>query len=96
LSAATLSGISLRAYWRTISGTHHLADAVAGEVDADGQPGAGVGDWLDQDLDSRPDRAVYTPDAPGLRRVDVHELVDGRLAPPMRRVVTHLAPTAGD
>src|SRR6266700_4074314 len=44
-----------------------FADAVAGEVDADGQPGAGVGHWLDQDLDSRPDRAVYTPHVPGLR-----------------------------
>src|SRR6516225_2014478 len=55
-----------------------LADAVAGEVDADGEPGAGVGHWLDQDIDSRPDRAIYAPHAPGLRRVDMHELGCGR------------------
>jgi hypothetical protein len=27
---------------------------VTGEVDADGQPGAGAGQRLDQDIDSRP------------------------------------------
>src|SRR5580700_1467093 len=47
-----------------------LADAVTGEVDADGQPGAGVGHWLDQDIDSRPDRPVYAPHTPGPGRVD--------------------------
>src|SRR5579859_1516879 len=41
-----------------------LADAVTGEVDADGQPGAGAGHWLDQDVDSRPNRAVGAPARP--------------------------------
>src|SRR6185437_2332637 len=52
-------------------GYQELADAVAGEVHADRQPGAGVGEWLDLDVDGGPDRAVSALDAPRAGRVDV-------------------------
>ena len=77
-------------------GYQDLADAGAGEVDADCQPGAGVGQRLDQDLDGRrigPLTPCTLQVLGGSMWVSLD--VDGRLAPPIRRVVTHLAPTAG-
>ena len=40
---------------------------MAGEVDADGQPGAEVGDRLDKDVDGRPDRPVSAAEPDGMR-----------------------------
>jgi hypothetical protein len=73
-----------------------LADAVTSEVDADSQPGPGAGHRLDQDIDRRRmgPSMPRTPQVLG-GSICVSSAVDGRLAPPMRRVVTHFAPTAG-
>jgi hypothetical protein len=43
-----LVGISVRASRRTISGISKLADAVAGEVDGDGQAGSMSGQGFDE------------------------------------------------
>ena len=71
-------GISLRASRRTISGTRIFPMPWPVKstlmVSREREPVTGS----DQDVDSRPDRAVYAPHAPGPGRVDVHELGSGR------------------
>ena len=55
-----------------------------------------VAERFDGEVDGGPDRSVDAVDAPGFGWVDVGESeVDDRLAPPMRRVVRHRAPTWG-
>src|ERR1041384_1049552 len=53
-----------------------LPDAVAGEVNTDGQLRTAGVDWFDGDLDDGADRPIDPAHAPGLRRVDVRDLRD--------------------
>jgi hypothetical protein len=45
-------------------GDEEFADAMAFEVDGDGQPGPGLGEWFDGEVDRGPDRSVNPVDAP--------------------------------
>jgi hypothetical protein len=67
-----------------------LADAVAFEVDRDGDPGAHVRERCDADVDERTDRSVDSAHAPGARRsARTTSEVLARLAKPILRAVTH-------
>jgi len=67
LSADRLAGISLRASRSATSGTSSLPDAVAFEVDGDGQAGSGVGEGFDGDVDVGSDGSVDAAHRPALR-----------------------------